>query len=107
MTSVKNVLACATAALVTAGLGVGLGAVAPAGSVAAPPVAAAKAKAYKNCTALNKAYKHGVKKSSSTKDVVRSGGKATKKASKAKASKALYNANKKLDRDKDGIACEK
>src|SRR5690349_11545142 len=109
MLTIKRALAGAAAALVTAGLGLGVGAVAPAGSAVAPATAAAatKAKKFKNCTALNKAYKHGVKKSSGTKDVVRSHGKVTKKASKAKASKALYNANKKLDRDKDGIACEK
>jgi hypothetical protein len=57
--------------------------------------------------ALNKVYKKGVKKSSSTKNVVRSNGKTTKKSSSAKVSKSLYNANTKLDRDKDGIACEK
>jgi len=108
MPTIKTVLACATAALVTTGLGMGLGAAAPAGSFAAPATAAAaKAKTYKNCTALNKVYQHGVKKSASTKDVVRSGGKPIKKFSAAKTSKALYNANTKLDRDKDGIACEK
>lgn len=104
---VKHAMACAAAALVTAGLGASLGVVAPVSSVAAPTAAVAAAKKYKNCTALNKAYAHGVKKSSATKDVVRSKGKSTKKTSKAKTSKALYNANKKLDRDKDGIACEK
>ena len=78
------------------------------GVATAVPMAKSKSKkaVYKNCTALNKKYKHGVKKSSSTKDVVRSNGKTTKKASKAKVSKALYKANKHLDRDKDGIACE-
>ncbi|HEU5483357.1 MAG TPA: excalibur calcium-binding domain-containing protein [Microlunatus sp.] len=103
----RRAIAGATAALVTAGLSLGIGAIAPAGSLAAPAPAAAAAKKYKNCTALHKAYSHGVKKSSSTKDVVRSKGKTTKKSSKAKTSKALYNANKKLDRDKDGIACER
>ena len=107
MLSVKHVLACAAAALVTAGLGAGIGAVAPAGTAAAPATAVAAVKSYKNCTALNKVYKKGVKKSSSTKNVVRSNGKTTKKSSSAKVSKSLYNANTKLDRDKDGIACEK
>ena len=96
-----------TAAL-TAVLGLGLGAAAPAGSVLAPAsAAAATAKSYQNCTALNRAYPHGVKKSSGTKDVVRSHGRTYKHASKAYTSKALYNANTRLDRDKDGIACEK
>jgi hypothetical protein len=105
----KRSLSIAAAALVTAGLGLGLGAAAPAGSLLAPApaAAAAKAKKYKNCTALNKVYKHGVKKSAGTKDVVHSHGKTVKKASKAKTSQALYKANKSLDRDKDGIACEK
>ena len=48
-----------------------------------------------------------MKKSSGTMDVVRSHGTTHKHASKAYISKALYNANKRLDRDRDGIACEK
>jgi hypothetical protein len=96
-----------TAAL-TAVVGLGLGTAAPAGSVLAPaPAAAASAKSYKNCTQLNAKYKHGVEKSAGTKDVVRSGGKTIKRNSQAYVSKSLYNANKGLDRDKDGIACEK
>jgi hypothetical protein len=107
MLSIKHIVACTAAALVTAGFGAGIGVVAPAGTAAAPAPAAAAAKKYKNCTALNKVYKNGVKKSSTTKDVVRSNGKTIKKASKAKVSTSLYTANKKMDRDKDGIACEK
>ncbi|WP_339315742.1 excalibur calcium-binding domain-containing protein [Paenibacillus sp. FSL R10-2734] len=63
--------------------------------------AESKAKTYKNCSALNKDYKGGVAISSSTKNV---GGKTKHKPY---VSKELYNANKKSDRDKDGIACEK
>ena len=59
------------------------------------------AKKYANCTALNKDYPGGVSKSSSTKN---KGGK-TKKMPKVSAS--IYAANSKMDRDKDGIACEK
>jgi hypothetical protein len=105
--SIKRTLAATAAAIVTAGLSIGVMTVAPVNSAVAPASASAAVKTYKNCTALNKAHKHGIKKSSTSKDVVRSGGKTIKKESKATTSKSLYNANKKLDRDKDGIACEK
>ena len=59
------------------------------------------AKKYANCTALNKAYPGGVAKSSKTKN---KGGKTKKKP---KVSAKIYAANSKMDRDKDGIACEK
>jgi uncharacterized membrane protein len=62
---------------------------------------AAKAKEFKNCTALNKAYPHGVGKPGARDHT--SGTPVTT----FKRSKALYVANKKSDRDKDGIACEK
>lgn len=55
-----------------------------------------KVKTYKNCTALNKDYKGGVAKN-----------KGGKTKYKPHVSKALYDANKKSDRDKDFIACEK
>jgi hypothetical protein len=60
----------------------------------------AAAKKFKNCTELNKVYPGGV----ALPGAVNSGG-ATKKA--PKYDKALYEANKKSDRDNDGIACEK
>lgn len=60
------------------------------------------AKTFKNCTALNKKYPHGVGRSTSVRDST-SGIPVTN----FKVSKALYKANKKSDRDKDGIACEK
>ncbi len=63
--------------------------------------AAAKATTYKNCTALNKVYKHGVGKPGA-KDKTK--GVPVKNFQK---STSLYNANKKSDRDKDGVACEK
>ena len=63
------------------------------------PVNAA-AKKFKNCTELNKVYPGGV----ALPGAVNSGG-VTKK--EPRYDKALYNANKKSDRDKDGIACEK
>ena len=60
----------------------------------------AAAKVFKNCTELNKVYPGGV----ALPGAVNAGG-TTKK--QPKYDKALYNANKKSDRDKDGIACEK
>lgn len=51
--------------------------------------------------ALNKVFKGGVAKSRTTKN---KGGKIKHKPF---VSKTLYNKNKKNDRDKDGIACER
>ena len=64
------------------------------------PSANATAKKFKNCTELNKVYPGGV----ALPGAINAGG-TTKK--KPKYNKALYKANKKSDRDKDGIACEK
>ncbi len=63
------------------------------------PVQAA-AKVFKNCTELNKVYPGGV----ALPGAVNAGG-MTKLT--PKFNKKLYDANKKSDRDKDGIACEK
>lgn len=60
----------------------------------------ASAKVFRNCTELNKVYPGGVALPGS----VNAGG-TTKK--EPIYDKALYLANKKSDRDKDGIACEK
>lgn len=60
----------------------------------------AAAKKFKNCTELNKVYPGGV----ALPGAVNAGG-ATNKT--PKYDKALYTANKKSDRDGDGIACEK
>ena len=60
----------------------------------------ASAKKFKNCTELNKVYPGGV----ALPGAVNAGG-ATKK--EPKYDKGLYTANKKSDRDGDGIACEK
>lgn len=62
--------------------------------------AKAAAKKFKNCTELNKVHPGGVAKPGA----VNKGG-ATKKEPIIDA--ALYQANIKSDRDKDGIACEK
>ena len=61
----------------------------------------AAAKSYKNCTELNKDYKGGVARAANVKN------KGGKTKYKPYVSKSLYDANKKLDRDKDYIACEK
>ena len=69
-------------------------------AVSAVPSSQAATKVFKNCTELNKVYPGGV----ALPGAVNAGGKTKKEP---KYDKALYNANKKSDRDKDGIACEK
>ncbi len=60
---------------------------------------------FKNCTALNKVYKHGVGKSHARDKT------SGKPVTNFKHSTALYKKiiryRSGLDRDKDGIACEK
>ncbi len=63
--------------------------------------AATKVVTYKNCTELNKKYKGGVARAANGKN------KGGKTKYKPYVSKALYDANKKSDRDKDLIACER
>ena len=72
---------------------------APVAASAAPVLHGAKT--YKNCTALNKVYPYGVGKKGA-KDKT-SGDPVTYFEVNSK----VYNLNKKSDRDKDGIACEK
>lgn len=66
-------------------------------------VEAAKIKivTYANCKELNKVYPGGVARSASVKN------KGGKTKYKPFVSQALYDANKKSDRDKDLIACER
>lgn len=64
------------------------------------PSSHASARVFKNCTELNKFYPGGV----ALPGAVNAGGLTNKEP---KYNKALYLANKKSDRDKDGIACEK
>ena len=68
---------------------------------AAPSAPAAKT--YKNCTALNKDYPHGVGRKNAVDKVSGS----SRPVTNFKKSNALYEANKKSDRDGDKIACEK
>jgi len=86
--------------LVSALLVLGGGVVAEGVASAAPTLVGATH--YKNCKALNAKYRHGVGKPGA-KDHTSSGHPVTN----FKRSSALYAANKSLDRDKDGIACEK
>jgi hypothetical protein len=60
----------------------------------------ATVKVYKNCATLNKEHPGGV----ALPGAVNVGGRAIYLP---KYDKSLYTANKKSDRDKDGIACEK
>ena len=57
---------------------------------------------FADCKALNKVYKYGVGLEGAQNMV-----KGNPRASKHDVNKAVYDANKKKDRDKDGIACEK
>lgn len=73
---------------------------------AAAPSDAAKApvvQKFKNCAQLNQKYAHGVGKSGA-RDKVSNPRLAVKNFT---VNTNVYNANKGLDRDKDGIACEK
>jgi hypothetical protein len=65
-------------------------------------VAAPRATSYRNCTALNQVYPHGVGRSGAH-DKVRG---STTPVSNFTRNTAVYNANTKSDRDKDGVACE-
>ena len=69
-------------------------------TVSIVPIHQASAKAFKNCTELNKKYPGGV----ALPGAVNKGG-MTKLV--PTYNKKIYEANKKSDRDKDGIACEK
>lgn len=70
-------------------------------TAAATPQPAA-ARVFANCTAMHKVYEGGVALPGAH-DKRAHGGHAKYKP---KVSRALYNANKKSDRDHDGIACE-
>jgi hypothetical protein len=61
----------------------------------------AAVKVYSNCKALNADYPGGVAQAANVKN------KGGKTKYKPFVSKALYDANKKSDRDKDFIACER
>jgi hypothetical protein len=87
--------------LITGLLAAGVGAV-PADATTAKKAAVV----YKNCTALNKKYPHGVGKKGA-KDLISGKYQKGKSVTTFKVDSALYKANKKSDRDGDGVACEK
>ena len=60
---------------------------------------------YKNCTALNKKYSHGVGKATARDKT--SGDPVTTFKRSNNLYRVVMSYNKGLDRDKDGIACEK
>ncbi|WP_217990858.1 excalibur calcium-binding domain-containing protein [Curtobacterium sp. 'Ferrero'] len=95
---ITRTLSLATAGIVLATTAVVGGASA---AQAAPTV-------YKNCDAVHRVYSGGIAKKSVTKNRVTSKGKVTYRALKGTVKKddALYAANKKMDADGDGIACE-
>lgn len=72
--------------------------VALAGVATTPPL-------YKNCTALNKKYPHGIGKVGARDKT--SGTPVTNFKRSTKLYRLAMSYNKGLDRDKDGVACEK
>lgn len=83
-----------------------LGVVACATVVAGPADAASKPAWTTNCTALNHRYPHGVGKAKAH-DHVSSGTPVTSFLRSNKLYKQAMSYNRGLDRDHDGIACEK
>ena len=65
-------------------------------------ISPSNAQTFKTCKELNKTYKYGVGLEGAQNMV-----KGKPKASKHLVDVAIYEANKKSDGDKDGIACEK
>ena len=69
------------------------------------PAGAAIPALYKNCTALNKKYPHGLGRAGARDET------SSEPVTTFKRSTPLYNKamsyNRGLDRDKDGVACEK
>lgn len=61
---------------------------------------------FKNCAALNKIYEGGIAKNKKVSNK-NSKGVAQKSNYAPFVSKKIYNQNKRMDRDKDGIACER
>lgn len=84
-------------------------AVAASTCLAVPADAASAAKTDKNCTAIHEVYSGGVAEKGVHSNTTHHCGKTPHRALKGhvKFSTAMYDANTKSDRDKDGIACEK
>lgn len=92
----RSIAAVMTAACASA-LFIGIGAIPAADAAAAPRV-------FANCTQINKVYPHGVGRSGARD---KGTSKSFRPVTTFKRDTALYTANKKSDRDKDGVACEK
>ena len=105
----KIILAVSTAsALAVGALPIAIGAAEAAPTVPAAvsaPMAKAPKYKFKNCTALNKVYGHGVGKDHA-KDKT-SGKRVTTFKHSTSLYKKVVGYHGDLDRDKDGIACEK
>jgi Excalibur calcium-binding domain len=75
-------------------------------SVLAPTSAAKTPSVYKNCTNLNKKYPHGLGRGNAREKT-----KGDERVTNFKRNTRLYRKamshNRRLDRDRDGIACEK
>ena len=63
--------------------------------------ASAATTTFKNCTAMHKVYANGVAKSSFAATHAKPAN-----IRSPKVSSSLYGKNRKMDRDKDGVACE-
>ena len=84
----------------------GIGLIAALGLPALPAQAAPSGvKHYANCTAVHRVYSGGIAKSGVKYNKVSGINRALK--GNVKHSTALYNANRKMDRDHDGVLCEK
>ncbi len=66
---------------------------------------ATTAKVFPNCTAVNKVYKHGIAKN--FKVIKKASGLTGRPFVSAKLYAAVQRQSHPLDRDKDGVACEK
>lgn len=75
-----------------------IAATALAGLMLASPTPVSAAKKYPNCTALTRDYPNGVAKNRAS---------TVGLDYKPRVRKAVYAANSGLDRDKDGVACER
>lgn len=73
------------------------------GALSATALTGCKPQVFPNCTEMQKTHKGGVARVGAV-DKRTGGGKATYAP---KYDNALYEANKKMDRDKDNIACER
>ena len=107
----KSVRVLAVAAIAIAAVTVPTGADASTPAVARATAVAHSAsvstavapKKYPNCAALNKVYKHGVAKKKGVVDKT-----TGKRVTTYTVNLKVYNLNyRNLDRDRDGIACEK